>query len=72
MEEKRKHKRLGTRESASLLGGDGSEHHVSVHDVSLGGMRILLGSELKLGTKISGRFKILPKIGPFYVTGQVV
>ena len=40
-------------------------------DVSVGGMRILLNRKVELGSQLSGEFKIIPHLGPFYVWGVV-
>lgn len=71
MLEKRKFKRLVTKEKTSLQSKEGKEEGLLV-DISPGGMRIFLDRHIGVGTLISGQFRILPNSGPFYVTGEVV
>lgn len=71
MIEKRKFKRLVTKEKTSLQSKEGKEEGLVV-DISSGGMCILLDRHIAVGTLISGQFRILPSSKPFYVTGEVV
>ena len=72
MHEKRKSRRLTTNEESFLAKDDGQKTEVKLVDLSLGGMRVLLNEDLKIGTALLGEFNILPRIGPFYIKGEVV
>jgi hypothetical protein len=71
MEERRKFSRLQTKEKAFLNETDAGSAKGSIVDISPGGMRIILDTQASPGTAISGQFKILPTLGPFYVKGEV-
>jgi hypothetical protein len=71
MDEKRKFKRFETKEATFLNKEEGKPQEGSILDISPGGMRIVLDQETPLGSAISGQFKILPNLGPFYVKGEV-
>lgn len=71
MEEKRKFRRTPTKEKAFLKGQD-TAHESHLMDVSSGGMRILSDTDIKIGSSLSGQFKIIPTSGNFYVSGEVV
>jgi hypothetical protein len=71
MKERRKYTRLATK-GKTALNKDGKEPEEGfLLDISPGGMRILLDSKTQVGSVISGQFKIIPHIGPFYVKGEV-
>jgi c-di-GMP-binding flagellar brake protein YcgR len=72
MQEKRKFKRLATGKETLVKEHSGGEKKAVVVDISLGGMRITLEEETKVGCYLSGQFKILPSMGPFYVNGEVI
>lgn len=72
MVEKRRHKRLETEKYTFLKDEHGKEKQAVVVDISLGGMRIVLDTEIKMQSPISGQFKILPDVGPFQVKGEVI
>ncbi|MFA5362765.1 MAG: PilZ domain-containing protein [Candidatus Omnitrophota bacterium] len=72
MQEKRKFKRLATGKETLVKEQSGKEKKAVVVDISLGGMRITLEEEAKVGNCLSGQFKILPGMGPFYVNGEVI
>ena len=71
MEERRKFRRSATKETASLENKEGKKQESQLLDVSPGGMRIFADTEIKIGSHLSGRFKIIPKSGHFYVSGEV-
>ena len=71
MQEKRKSSRLPSCEETLLSKIDGQSTGVKLVDISLGGMRVLTNEELKVGTELLGKFKILPHAGPFYLKGIV-
>ena len=71
MEERRKFRRSSTKEKASLESKEGSKQESTLLDVGSGGMRILSESNVKPGSAISGKFKIMPDSGHFYVSGEV-
>jgi len=70
-EERRKFARLATDEN-TVLDKDGKKQDACLADISLGGMKIACDNKVEIGSAISGQFKILPDLGPFYVTGEVV
>lgn len=73
MEEKRKFRRTPTKEKAFLENKEQSKQHEGhLMDVSSGGMRILSDTNIKVGSSLSGKFKIMPTLGNFYVTGEVM
>ena len=73
MEEKRKYRRSPAKEKAYVQAKEHNKQHESqLLDVSSGGMRILSEASLKIGTMLSGSFKIMPTMGNFYVHGEVV
>ena len=72
MQEKRKFKRLATGKETYVKEGGGKEKKATVVDISLGGMRVTLEGDIKVGSFLSGQFKILPSMGPFYVNGEVI
>jgi len=71
MEERRKHRRFSTKEKTLLGKDDGNKQESCLIDISQGGMKILCDNEVKTGSVISGQFKILPNLGPFYIRGEV-
>jgi len=70
-EERRKFTRLFTNEN-SVLDKEGKKQNASLADISPGGMKIACDDAVEVGSVISGQFKILPNLGPFYVKGEVV
>ena len=73
MEEKRKFRRTPTKEKAFLQDKEQNKPREShLMDVSSGGMRILSDTNIKVGSPLSGQFKIIPTSGNFYVTGEVI
>lgn len=72
MHEKRKFKRLASGRETLVKENGQQEKKAIVTDISLGGMRITLAENIKEGSFLSGQFKILPGMGPFYVNGEVV
>lgn len=71
MLEKRKFSRLDTNEETLLSTPDGRKTEAKSVNVSVGGMKILTNENFAIGTMLSGKFSILPHIGPFYVKGEV-
>ena len=71
MEERRRFRRTTAKEKA-LLQAKESKHEGSLLDISSGGMRLLSDNEITIGSCVSGQFKIMPHMGNFYVTGEVV
>lgn len=72
MEERRRFARLQTKEKALLNKTAAESTEGAILDISPGGMKIVLQSAAEIGTPISGQFKILPELGPFYVKGEVI
>ena len=72
MEERRKFARCAIKEKTAVKETEGRGQEASVLDVGLGGMKILLNKELKVGTRIRGQFKVLPGSGPFFIDAEVV
>lgn len=72
MQEKRKFSRCRIKEKALIKKEDNREVEGFVLDVSMGGMRVLLDKPIKIGSKLSGQFKIVHYLGPFFVQGEVV
>jgi len=70
MDERRKHRRLPIKEKTTLAKTD-SQAPCLLVDISPGGMKAMLNSDVKVGDIISGQFKILPNAGPFYVKGTI-
>ncbi|MCK9594565.1 MAG: PilZ domain-containing protein [Candidatus Omnitrophica bacterium] len=71
MKERRRYTRLATKGKTSLNKDGKDAEEGFLMDISPGGMRILLESQTRVGSVISGQFKIIPHIGPFYVKGEV-
>lgn len=71
MIEKRKSNRLSKNEETFFSKGSGQKTGVKLIDISLGGMRVLMNEELKIGTVLLGQFNILPNASPFYIKGEV-
>jgi hypothetical protein len=71
MQEKRKSNRLITGGETFLCKDDGQKTGARLIDISLGGMRVLMNEELKVGAVLLGKFNILSRSAPFYVKGEV-
>jgi len=71
MEERRKFRRFSTKEKTLLDKEDGNKQEGSLVDISPGGMKTICDNEVTIGSVISGQFKILPNVGPFYIRGEV-
>ena len=71
MQEKRSARRLPSCQASCLEKGDGNKADVTLVDISLGGMRVLTNEEIAIGKDLTGQFKILPHLGPFYIRGVV-
>lgn len=72
MLEKRKFSRCRIKEKALIKKEDNREVEGFVLDVSMGGMRVLLDKPIKIGSKLSGQFKVVPYLGQFFVQGEVI
>jgi len=72
MQEKRKFNRCKMEQKARISTDVSQDKKGLLVDISTGGMRILLDSQVKIGSQLSGQFKIVPYLGPFYVKGLVV
>ncbi len=71
MEDKRRFNRWGLEEKA-VIDLEGAKEEVKVLDVSIGGMRIVTNTPLDKEKIVTGEFKILPNVGPFFVKGKVI
>ena len=71
MEERRKFTRLSAKEKTFLDRENGNKQEGCLLDISPGGMKIICDNEVMIGSVISGQFKILPNVGPFYIRGEV-
>lgn len=72
MQERRKFRRSASKETASLESKEGPKQESRLMDVSSSGMRIISDVNIKTGSHLSGKFKIIPNSGHFYVSGEVV
>jgi hypothetical protein len=70
MQERRKTNRL-PRQEKTFVEKDSGKREVTLLDISLGGMRIQLDEELKIGTVLTLKINIMPHAGAFYVRGAV-
>ena len=70
-DERRKFSRLITNKD-TVLDKEGKKQDACLSDISPGGMKIACDNAVEIGSVISGQFKILPNLGPFYVKGEVV
>lgn len=71
MQERRKFRRTQAKEKTALESKEGKSHEGMLVDISPSGMRIISESNIHLGSQLSGKFKILPNSGNFYVLGEV-
>jgi len=71
MRERRKFSRWPAKEKVQLNHID-NKYEELLLDISPGGMRVVLDNELKVGSAVSGQFKIIANQEPFYVHGEVV
>lgn len=72
MRERRKSTRLKSQDKARLE-KESKPEEGQLLNISLGGMCILLDNDIKVGSPVSGEFKIIPgSSGTFYVHGEVV
>lgn len=72
MDERRKYRRSPAKEKAFLKSRENNPQEGLLMDVSSGGMRISSDANIKVGTALSGQFKIMPDLGNFYVSGEVI
>lgn len=72
MDERRKYRRTPSKEKAFLKCKENNPHEGELLDVSSGGLRMLSSAKIKAGSALSGKFKIMPQLGSFYVSGEVV
>ena len=71
MIERRKNRRLPRAEKITGLAGLGQKTDMTLLDISLGGMRIITNTELKLSSPMSLQLNILPNSGAFFIRGEV-
>ncbi len=71
MEEKRKFSRWGLEEKTTM-DLEGIKEEVKILDISIGGMRIVTNVPLDREKTITGKFRILPNVGPFFVKGKII
>lgn len=72
MDEKRKYKRTPAMEKAFLKCKENTPQEGELLDVSSGGLRMLSAAKIKVGSTLTGKFKIMPQLGSFYISGEVV
>ncbi|HAH20510.1 MAG: hypothetical protein A2Y00_04955 [Omnitrophica WOR_2 bacterium GWF2_43_52] len=72
MDEKRKYRRTPAREKAFLKCKENNSHEGELMDVSSGGLRMLSADKVKVGSTLTGKFKIMPQMGSFYISGEVI
>jgi hypothetical protein len=70
MQERRKTGRLQRQERTFVERGSGKKE-VILLDISLGGMRVQLDEELKVGTILTLQATLLPRAGAFFMRGEV-
>lgn len=71
MDERRKCRRTPAKEKAVLESREHSRQESQLIDVSSGGIRIISDTNIKVGTIVSGKFKIMPTLGDFYISAEV-
>jgi hypothetical protein len=71
MQDKRKFRRCQIKEKAWIQSQGGENKEGTVFDIGMGGVRVLLDKKVEVGVKLTGRFKIVPHIGYFFVQGEV-
>lgn len=71
MQERRRFNRCRLEQKARVSTEVDREERGMLLDVSVGGMKILLGKKVEVGSRLTGQFKIIPHLGPFYVQGIV-
>ncbi|MFH1338433.1 MAG: PilZ domain-containing protein [Candidatus Omnitrophota bacterium] len=71
MQERRKFNRCKLEQKAKVSTEADREERGMLLDVSVGGMRIMLSKKVEVGSRLTGQFKIIPHLGPFYVQGIV-
>ena len=72
MEERRKFGRCEVEQNAEIAAEESQDEKGTLIDISTGGMKLVLNKQLKVGSRLSGSFKIVPYLGPFYVQGDVI
>ncbi|HOU36981.1 MAG TPA: PilZ domain-containing protein [Candidatus Omnitrophota bacterium] len=70
MQERRKTGRLARHERTFVEHASGKKE-TTLLDISIGGMRVQLDEELKVGTPLTLRASILPHAGAFFMAGTV-
>ena len=72
MEERRKFNRWYVEEEEkAVIACAGVKEEGKIVDISAGGMKINLSRPVEIGSIVSGEFKILSTISPFFVRGKV-
>jgi len=72
MEEKRKFSRWGLDNERAYIDLEGQKEEVQILDISIAGMRVIANRPIDKDRQVTGEFKILPNIGPFFVRGKVI
>lgn len=72
MEERRKFGRCKLEQKAKIATEESQDEKGTLIDISTGGMKLVLNKQLKVGSRLTGSFKIVPYLGPFYVQGDVI
>ena len=70
MQERRKASRL-PRQEKTFVEKDSGKKEIKLMDISLGGMRVQIDEELKVGTVLTLQANILPLSGSFFMRGEV-
>ena len=70
MQERRRTRRLPRQERTFVEHGSGTKE-ITLLDISIGGMRVQLDEELKVGTPLTLKASILPHAGAFFMRGSV-
>jgi len=72
MGDKRRTERLGVgSDNKAVLSCRGVKEEASIIDVSTGGMKVVLAHPVDSGAEVTGEFRVLPFMGPFFVKGKV-
>lgn len=72
MREKRKYLRSQAKETVSFQGGEGDKYESRIIDVSSGGLRVFSEVNIKTGSELSAKFRLMPNSGYFYVSAEAV
>ena len=72
MRERRKFSRCSLSQKAKVSTKEDRAKDALLVDVSVGGMKFFSDKKAELGSELSGEFKIVPYLGPYYIQGVVV